>query len=288
MKIFGIITFLISLITMGFSQKLPGKQKAASPSSSLSENSHTEEWDFYFSNVNDKLASIYVDLGLNKIAPAKNKPNLLWITIHMNNPRKDGLSSSEESDKLFEIEDAIVDKLKSSFNLIYCGRITSDGDRDLYFYVDDTALCGKLIYEQMRQFPKYTFEYGTKSDKSWKVYFDVLYPTPEQYQRITNRRVVDNLEKYGDKLIKEREVSHWLYFKSANNREKFLSNIKEEGFKIINKDLDKSLELPFRLVIKRVDKVDLDSVNDYAIHLWKLAKEVGGEYDGWETSVEKD
>ena len=66
------------------------------------------DWDFYFSNVDDKFSSIAVDLGLRKIAPIEDQPNLVWVTINMNNPRPDGLSSNEESEILGDIEDAIV------------------------------------------------------------------------------------------------------------------------------------------------------------------------------------
>ena len=35
---------------------------------------HQEEWEFYFSNVNDKLGSLFVDLGLHTIAPMADNP----------------------------------------------------------------------------------------------------------------------------------------------------------------------------------------------------------------------
>jgi regulator of RNase E activity RraB len=109
------------------------------------------------------------------------------------------------------------------------------------------------------------------------------------FRSIQNRRVVDQLEKGGDKLTKAREVDHWLYFKTEKDRETFLLKIKTEGFSIVDKDFDNSLgTLPYRLHIKRVDKVDLESVDIYVIHLWELATECNGDYDGWETSVEKN
>ena len=268
---------------MGLFNKLFGKR---TPAPILE---HEEEWEFYFSNVNDKLGSVLVDLGLHEVAPMTDKPNIVWVSIKMNNPREDGLSSEEESDLLGDIEDALVDKIISKHNSIYAGRLTSAGYRDLYFYFGDTTLYDKTISEVMVAYPKYQFDTGSKEDKEWSSYFEFLYPLPQQYQSIQNRHVVEQLEKGGDNLTKAREVDHWIFFKSDNDRTLFLTKIEADGFTVVDKDYDKKIsESPYRLHIKRVDKVDWDSVDEYVIHLWNLAAECNGEYDGWETFIEKD
>ncbi len=275
---------------MGLFDKLLGKTNPEKQTiSSAKETGHQEEWEFYFSNVDEKLGSIFVDLGLRKIAPMIDKPNVVWVSIKMNNPREDGLSSQEESGLLGTIEDALVDKITFKHNSIYVGRLTSAGDRDLYFYFGDTTLYDKTISEVMVAFPKYQFDFGAKEDKEWGGYFNFLYPTPKQFQSIQNRRVIDQLEKGGDKLTKSREVFHWIYFKSESDREKFLEKIKNDNFTIVDKGSDNSWgEFAFRLEIKRVDNVDVKSVDEYVIYLWNLANELNAEYDGWETSIEKD
>jgi uncharacterized protein (TIGR01619 family) len=250
---------------------------------------HQEEWDFYFSNVDDKPSSIAVDLGLSSVAPIRTQPNVMWVSIKMNNPRPDGLSSSDEYDTLSEIEERMTKLLASKYEASQVGRLTSNGYRDLYYYLGDTALYEQALSEIMLQFPSYEYDYGTKSDEAWGGYFDFLYPSPRQFQSIQNRRVIDNLEEQGDTLEKERPVDHWVYFKSEVDREAFLSEIKDENFNIVTKDYDNGLgELPFRLHISRVDKVDHNSVDEYTLHLWELAQEHNGDYDGWETSVETE
>jgi len=275
---------------MGLFNKLFQKTNSDQPkTSSQPKVEYQEEWDFYMSNVDDKLGSIYVDLGLIKIAPIADKPNVAWISIKMNNPREDGLSSQEESEMLFEIEDILVEKITSKHNSIYVGRLTSDGNRDLYFYFGDTALYDKTISDVMVRFPKYQYNFGVKEDKEWGGYSNFLYPSPQQYQSITNRRVIDLLEREGDSLTKEREVFHWIYFKTEKDREKYLDKIKNDNFSVVQMINDKSWgEYYCCLVIKRVDKVDFSSVDEYVIYLWRLANETNGNYDGWETSVEKE
>ncbi|MBT1702290.1 DUF695 domain-containing protein [Chryseosolibacter indicus] len=251
--------------------------------------SHKVDWDFYFTNVDRKLSSIAVDLGLANIAPIKDQKNVCWVSIKMLAPREDGLSSNSESEILGDIEDQLAESMKVKHSATHVGRLTSDGNRDIYFYVSDITLVDKTISDVMLLYPKYSFDYGTKEDEKWSGYFDFLYPLPQQMQSIQNRRVIDNLEKGGDKLTKERPVDHWIYFKTENDKRQFWNRIENEGFKIVTDDHDKSFgENPYRLHISRVDKVDQNSVDEYVIHLWKLAGEYNGDYDGWETSIETD
>lgn len=275
---------------MGLFDKLFGKKETESKPENLGDTFyHDEDWDFYFSNVDDIIGSFYVDLGLSKIAPVKDKPNLVWISLKMNNAREDGLSSNEESETLYAIEDRIQNYILKNHTAFYAGRLTSNSTRDFYFYFGETTLYDRTISEAMVAFPSYSYDFGSKEDPEWSTYSDFIYPNPKQFQSIQNRKVVDNLEENGDPLTKERQVDHWIYFNTRNDRENFLIKIKDEGFKIINEDFDKeSSDFPYSLQIARVDKVDIDSVNDYILNLWDLADECNGNYDGWETSVEKE
>ena len=139
---------------------------------------HQEEWDFYFSNVDDKPGSLYVDLGLKAVAPIADKPNLAWVSVQMNNPREDGFSSQEESEMLFKVEDALVERITLAHDAVYAGRLTSDGNRDLYFYLSDTAGYDKTVQDAMSTYPEYRYSLGAKEDREWGGYLDFLYPSP--------------------------------------------------------------------------------------------------------------
>jgi hypothetical protein len=170
---------------------------------------HSEEWDFYFSNVDDIIGSFYIDLGLAKVAPLESYSNLIWVSVKMNKPQSDGLSSTEESNTLYQIEDRLGDFINKKHQAIYTGRLTSNGRRDFYFYFIDSFLCDKTISEAMVAFPGYEYDFGIKEDIKWNHYFEFQYPLPRQFQSIQNRRVLYQLEKNGDTLVKERRVDHW-------------------------------------------------------------------------------
>jgi len=247
---------------------------------------HTEDWGTYMSNVDGVIGSLFVDLGLKEIAPVVDKPNVIWVSISMQNPREDGLSSSEESDLLYAIEDALVDSVKNQHNAIFAGRLTSDGMRQLYFYFGDTAGYEKTIARSMSKYPDYEFDFGTKEDAEWDGYINFLYPEPSQYQMIMNGRVVMNLEQDGDNLTKERMVDHWIYFETENDMQNYISEIEKQNFKVIGSRQNE--DNTYVLHVGRVDKADYHSVNDYVLYLWELASEHNGEYNGWGCPIQKD
>ena len=68
----------------------------------------SDEWDFYFANVNDVVASLFVDLGIRDSIPDAERPWFLWSWVYFRHSRDDGLSSSEEAPILHQIEDALT------------------------------------------------------------------------------------------------------------------------------------------------------------------------------------
>jgi Family of unknown function (DUF695) len=126
---------------MGLFDKLLGKKE-------LSKNENPtvkkeEEWDTYFTRVDDKPGSIFLDMAFHKIAPITNYRHLVWIAITMKIPSDEGLSSNEESETLYAIEDRLVENLQKRHQALYPGRLTSNNIRTFYFY-----LCELILYDR--------------------------------------------------------------------------------------------------------------------------------------------
>lgn len=232
-------------------------------------------------------ASISLDLGQHDVAPHTDKPNVMWISVQMKNPREDGLSSQEEFETLAHIEDTLVHRVTTAHNAVFVGRLTSSGHRDFYFYLGDTDGHDKAIREVMHRYGGYEFDFGVKEDKTWDGYFNFLYPEPIHLQEIKNMQLFRTLQEYGDNPEIPREVNHWIYFRTENDRENFLEKIKSDGFETKHKDNKSDGEYPYGLQISRVDKVTPFDINDYGIYLWQTAQDCNAQYDGWETSIEK-
>ncbi len=255
----------------------------------MTDENYEEDWAIYFCTISDgQISAVLVDIGLVQIAPVESKPFLLTFTTKMNNPTEDGLSSENEADKLNQIEENLIESLVAKNDVIYTGRIKFSGKMQSYFYSEEINGLESTISNIVADFPDYNFEHKFTEERDWKAYFEVLYPSPFEMQVIQNGRVIENLEKHGDKLERERLVEHWIYFKSEIDRENFLRAIKVKGFEIVDKDITSFGDSPFSLQLSRVDKADYESVNEYVMYLWEKAQEFNGDYDGWETFIVKD
>jgi uncharacterized protein (TIGR01619 family) len=244
-----------------------------------------EQWDFYLCNVNDKLASIFLDLSLRKVAPVLSKPWLLWIWVYLKSPRHDGLTSSDEGPRINEIEDRLMEELVAANNgALLAGKITTSGRKEFYYYAETKEGFNEQIAEAMSAFPDYTWDVGTQEDAVWEQYSNVLYPGPDDLQRMGNRGVLDNLRDKGDVLAAPRQVMHWAFFASEHSRALFNQEVQLGGF-ALDEQYSTDGEFPFVSVLTRSQPVTEESIDPTTVNLMRLAERFGGTYDGWETQV---
>jgi uncharacterized protein (TIGR01619 family) len=214
--------------------------------------------------------------GLDKLA---------YLKLTLQRPRPDGLSSQEEFESLCQIEDSI-DKVLSELNdYHYVGRNTSAGTRDFFFYVSDVERWKEAIFSVFKQFPNYRFELGAQADSGWQVYREFLYPSAANMERIKNRRVCDALKKQGDKLETAREIQHWAYFPTAESRSAFIKAASVSGFVESGTTSLVDEQGRHRVLLSRTDVPSYSEIDGVTLPLFELAKQFGGEYDGWETRI---
>lgn len=244
----------------------------------------SDEWDFYFCHVDDKPASIYVDLGLYGDAPLSGLPHRAYLSVILRQPRPDGLSSQDEFDALKALEDTIDARLVSP-DTVYVGRNTSDGRRDFWFYLADAVSWERKTAEFMSAFKDYAYETGTESDPEWSAYLDFLYPNEQGWDFITNRRVCERLEEDGDPLTQARDIEHWAYFPDPVAREAFIARAKAMRFEVrelLEPDADEE-RTEHGVCLSRCDVPSYRDIHDITVPLLRAANEAGGRYDGWET-----
>jgi uncharacterized protein (TIGR01619 family) len=240
----------------------------------------SDDWDFYPLHVDSEPASIYLDLGLATEAPNRAQPHIAYVRVFMRQPRPDGLSSNEEFDELVRVEDSLEAIIASGSNTTYTGRNTSSGNRDFYFYTADPEAFAEAVESKMSAHPEYQFEIGARHDPEWSVYFEFLYPSPDDLQRILNRRVTDNLAAHGDNLSEPRPIDHFAYLPNeaaAANLREFLG---KQDFAI---DEPRAESGSVVLSFKRSDRPD--QINDIVVPIARRVQELGGEYDGWGCEV---
>jgi uncharacterized protein (TIGR01619 family) len=245
----------------------------------------SDTWDFYPTCVDDKPASIFVDLSIARAAPMRALPHMAHLRVHMNAPRPDGLSSQAEFAALTALEDRLSAGLSDERSTIYVGRNTSNGVRDFYFYTSCPDDWESRVAEFMLSSAEYRFECGVRVDAEWQTYFRFLYPSKEDRRRMKNRRVFEALKERGDNLTEAREIDHWAYFPTDEARSAFIARAAALGFELrCTSEPEKEGER-FGAQIFHVARPSPDAIDDVTVRLFALAEELGGDYDGWETPV---
>jgi regulator of RNase E activity RraB len=253
----------------------------------ISDSNMSDKWDFYLSRINDRPASLFVDVGIAADAPLDACGVRLAILVQQQRPRADGLTTQEEADRLWAIEDALLPAV-TEWGAIYVGRITTDGRRDFTFYGASATGFDAVVSVALAGFGC-DFETQDQPDTAWRFYFDVLYPTPRDWQSISNRHVLESLKRGGDDLSKPRRIFHWLYFSTPADRERCAELARAKGFGARNLETTKKPDAkrPLGLQLHRVDSVAPNAIDAVSLDLFTLAKENSGEYDGWETQIVK-
>lgn len=245
----------------------------------------SDEWDFYRLLVDDQPASIFVDMGIARVAPVNTHGAMAYLRVHMLRPTEDGLSSQVEFEDLIALEDAVIGEITAGGAVIYVGRNTSHSNRDFYFYTAEVASFEALATAAMSAFPAYSFDTGGRADPEWRAYFQFLYPSPRSRQQMANRSVLQNLEGQGDLLDEPRQIDHLVIFGRQADCDAFTRLVSGRGF-ITAGPCRKSDDGRFRLEFSRVDRPR--DIDDVSIPLFEAALENDGDYDGWGCKVVKE
>ncbi|MNJ40335.1 hypothetical protein D3C77_352280 [compost metagenome] len=243
----------------------------------------SDNWNTYFSVIDNKPASFLLDLEPWKNGENEQYVYLYKLSVTLKDPNEDGVTTNKEAEALYAIEDSINDSIDS--NYLFVGRVTTDGRRDFFYYTETTDV--EKLKRLAVQFLE-TYEYSInrfEEQKPRDFYYECLFPNKSNRQRMMNRQVVENLSGHGDTLKKAREVNHWIYFANAESRNRFKEIVQRNGFQIENQD-DKDDK--FSLIISREDLVHFHAISEVTDYLVSTAQEYGGEYDGWETKVIKE
>jgi len=249
----------------------------------------SDEWDFYFARINDAPASIFIDLGIRHDVPLEARPWLLWVWVPLKAPKPDGLASSDEAHALNEIGIALTASISATCGAQLVARVTGTGRREFYFYAAEPGELPAAVDSALNSFEGYTPECGSTFQPDWDQY-RMLFPSESNLERMQNRRVLEDLAQQGDVHDVPRKVEHWLHFADQATRNSCRDTLAAIEFAIEDESFleEADNELPYQLVVSRVDSVDSHTINGITLELARLARESGGLYQGWDCAVTRE
>lgn len=249
----------------------------------------TEDWNVYLASYEKGPGSTTLNLDLINSAPNKEFPYVLITGVNYTDCRSDGLPNADAFEKLYDISEKVEKSLAEVTPYELAGTFTYQCKRLDYLYVGDTTLIkDKLINLYQSEFGDYKYYISIRPDRDWEAYLNFLYPNAETQEYMSNEKVLSQLRQAGDKLVEPRQIDHWLYFPDVRSRNLFIQYIHSKAFKVEGQDKLPQSALPFQLHISRLDSVSQNSIGGVTLELRRKAKELKGEYDGWETFVIKE
>lgn len=248
-----------------------------------------ENWEVYMAEYDNKPGSTVLNMSLKAKAPFKDLPFVCITGVKFNDCTSDGLPKPTAFSELYKIGDTIKSNIDHLVKNMLVGSFTHQCERLDYFYVaDTTGLRKTLLDTYAKHFPSFTPYFNVKNDPEWEAYLKFLYPGEEAFEFMQNEKVVMQVYNAGDKLNKERQVDHWLYFKTERDRNCFITYAISQRFKIESKEKIDSPTNKFKLQISRLDNIQLANISKITLGLRRQAIKCNGDYDGWETFVVKD
>jgi uncharacterized protein (TIGR01619 family) len=255
----------------------------------FSASAQTQDWDFYFTNIDDKPASVGLNLALHDTAPFADKTYCLWIILKFQENDSLGFPLEKENETLNKLEDELETFLHTKSQTIYAGRTTGKGERYFYFYSKSIDSVDVLIEEFFKNYSQYKYKLGQRYDENWTLYFEFLYPSPLDLQLIYNHRIVEALAENGDNPELPHHIDHWLNFEKKKDLNDFIKALEGGEIVVEKTTIDKTQKThPITLQVSEENKTDLETIDNSVLQLFELAEKHNGIYGGWETFVVKE
>lgn len=250
----------------------------------------SDNWIVYMGRVDDGNASFLVDLDADQGRDIADYPQRIELTIPFESSRNDGLPDSATLDGLHEIEDRCVESICTRLDAVHVGHAIRPGRLWSLFYAPAALNLDEAARLAVAAAGIADAVVETVTDEEWEAYFGFLFPTPAEFQWLSNRQCVDHLAQQGDSPATVRPVGHSASFASAASRDAFEKAVAELGYAIgarCETSPDEPDALPFMLEFSRAHAVDMDTITEITMPLVDLAIRNDGDYDGWKTTIAK-
>ena len=246
----------------------------------------SENWGFYYKNLNEMISYVRVDLGLKENVPMQDYKYSITLMLSMK-PKVFNIKRKFDYKLMTEIEDDLLKEFSNESAIIFVGTITNSEMKSLFFYSKDNDTAITMLDNLVSLHREVSYKITEDDDSNWELYKEFLYPNDLEMQMVKDGVVFESLRKHGDNLSSPREIRHWAYFKTNDDREKFSDIITKEGFTVANKSEVEGQEFMYGIQFCRINNADFNSIIDVTVTLFNAAKDCNGEYDGWESPVIK-
>jgi hypothetical protein len=108
-----------------------------------------------------------IDMGLVNSPERQVLPFFLSLSTPLTNPTTDGLPTRTEADNLNAWEDAVEASLRPSGKFVFVGRVTSNGQRELLYYLNSEHPAVDALETLLDSHSTRSFAFHCERDEKW-------------------------------------------------------------------------------------------------------------------------
>ncbi|WP_372365744.1 DUF695 domain-containing protein [Candidatus Uabimicrobium sp. HlEnr_7] len=235
----------------------------------------SDEWNTYPAERDGVAMFISFDEAVIREDPPKDLQLCARIIISIREPNNTGGPVSPESELLWEMEDALVALLQE--HCVRCrlvGRLTYDGLREIVFQLHDWNLFRPPVGLWIMQNENYDID--VSEHEGWCFFDEYIYPRTEDQLFMSDRSVVDSLVDNGSDPDKEHSLE-FVFMGTSGGLKRIANILQQRGYEPVGKMNTTSGQI----VLARQLVLDLSLIVDESIENYKLAEDVGVEFNGW-------
>ncbi len=240
------------------------------------------EWDFYPQiNAPDRTSTVLVNLWFNSQCPLDGAGVHACLELAIVPPGPHGIGTPEAAAQLVAVEG----KLRSAAaeaGVFFVARQRGRGRWKLHFYLAAAAVAAfeQAVGARVAGLAAADQPLRVSPDPDWSIYREQLYPSPERWQWIVNRRAMDSLKGTGH-IGQHATIVH-VFGLSRQEDELGLAKV------ALAADLTPCAvpplaepDHPFAAAYQETTLLELETVHRAVTHCTTLASLAGVVYEGW-------
>ncbi|QQE12074.1 DUF695 domain-containing protein [Planctomycetota bacterium] len=244
----------------------------------------TDYWEIFPRFFDTHQAFIFADIGISEVIDTHLSQTLATINVTFKYPSPTGMPHPDEYDTIRMIEEQI-EAFSENNNDHYVGRITNDGQRDLYIYTNNPQQHWQDFVAKLPEASSYTITAKVTDDSQHATYWDKLYPTSEDFRAIADLHLIRLTQEENDDNSQPRNIDHFIYFNKQLEAQPFIDWATRNNFTHLHSESHITDENQYCVRLAHRGTLELSDIIPHTITLSNQAEIHGGIYDGWETEL---
>ncbi|CAN5193270.1 hypothetical protein BH10PSE17_BH10PSE17_18890 [soil metagenome] len=241
------------------------------------------DWQFYPAPRGGHQAFVFFDQAYAASADTDARPYSLKIRAQLKRPAPDGFPGEDEHADLAVLQQSLIASI-AALDGVMVGRITHDGVRVFYFYVNFLRDTASDIVRSVGVATRYDLKFMHRVDRNKRDYWGEVHPQPDDLQVIADMRVLDSMEAKGDVQDAVRGITHRVRMVNEAVARDFAAWANSAGYRVDTLEVLDTGAVTVEFV--HAGTLLMLDITRHTVAISRAARERRGEYIGWQAPIQ--